>query len=114
MSSKSGNNKRSGLTRDSRLRSCSHCPVKLSTRASARSSAIIRRTCAAKTSGSRKLPCSARSSSSSSGMLQRKNDSRDASSISLIGCVEPAGTSGDSLSARNKNQGLTNIRDSAA
>ena len=51
LSSKSGNISRSGATFDSRLRSCSHWPMKLLTSASARSSAIIRRTCAASTPG---------------------------------------------------------------
>ena len=56
-------------------------PAKFATSASARGSAIIRRTCASSTPGSRSCPAIARSSNSSSGMLvHRKNDSRDASS----------------------------------
>ena len=82
-SSNSGNATGSG-TMLARSRSRSHCPAKLSTRACARSSASMRRTCSARTRGDFSVPRSARSSNGSSGMLlQRKNDNRDASSTSL-------------------------------
>jgi hypothetical protein len=56
-----------------------------------------------------------RSSSSSSGMLdQRKNDSREASSKSSIGCVEPGGTSGFSLRPEQEERADQKTRVSAA
>ena len=56
-----------------------------STSASAFGSASMRRTCCFSTAGVCSVPCAATRSSSSSGMLlHRKNDSRDASSRSLM------------------------------
>ena len=70
---------------DSRLRRYSHWSAKLVTRRRERGSASIRRTCRSSTAGLCSSPAIATSSSSSSGMLlQRKNESRDASSRSLI------------------------------
>ena len=110
LSSKSGNSSTSGVTL-SRLRSCSHWPVNAVISASARGSAIIRRTCASSTPGARSRPAIARFSSSSSGMLlQRKNDSRLASSSSVTRCGVPAGRLAGSLSERNRKAGLVRIR----
>ena len=89
------------------LRSCSHWPAKFSTSALAFGSASMRRTCWASVAGSCSLPRSARSSSSSSGMLlQRKNDSRDASSRSLIRYAAPGATFAGSRSTRNRKFGI--------
>ena len=72
----------------STFRSCSHWPAKFDTSASARRSSSIRRTWRSSTAGSFSRPCSAASSSSASGIvLHRKNESRDASSTSLIRCA---------------------------
>ena len=81
-----GSTDRQGRTAVSaRLRSCSHCPAKLLVSAAARGSASIRRTCRSSSTGSRRRPASADRSSASSGMLlQRKKESRDASSRSLM------------------------------
>ena len=88
--SKSGNSSVFGAM-FCRLRTCSHWPAKFSTSASAFGSASMRRTCASSTAGWRRRPAAARSSSASSGMLlQRKNDSRDASSMSLTRYAAPA------------------------
>ena len=63
----------------------SHCPAKLLISASDLGSASIRRTCRSSSFGSRSRFLTAASSSSSSGMLlQRRNDSRDARSTSLM------------------------------
>ena len=84
LSSNSGNRLTSGVTARM-FRSSSHCAAKLLTSADERGSASIRRTCAASTARSFSFPLSAASSSSSSGMLlHRKNDSREASSRSLM------------------------------
>ena len=83
---------------------------------SARGSASIRRTCCSSTAGvAAACPGSATVSSSSSGMLlQRKNDSRDASSRSLIAIRAcPARTPAGSRSTRNTNFGLARMRCSA-
>ena len=50
--SKSGKSRRSGLTRSSKLRTCSHWPTKFDTMTLARLSATMRRTCAFSTAGS--------------------------------------------------------------
>ena len=69
----------------SSARRFSHWPAKFSISAVDFGSATIRRTCFSSTAGSGSRPCSARVRSSSSGMLlQRKNDSRDASATSLM------------------------------
>ena len=69
----------------SRLRSRSHCPAKLVARLNERRSASILRVCFSSSSGRLSLPRIAASSSSSSGMLlHRKNESREASSRSLM------------------------------
>ena len=70
---------------ESKLRRCSHWLAKLVASDEAFSSASMRRTCDRRTSGLRSSPRSAVANSSWSGMeLQRKNDSREASSRSLI------------------------------
>ncbi len=63
----------------------SHWPVKFCTSACERGSAIMRPTCCRNVFGSCSLLAAASRISSMSGMLlQRKNDSRDASSRSLM------------------------------
>ncbi len=116
LSSKSGNISRSGTTFASRLRSCSHWPVKFSTSASARSSSSMRCACAASTLGSRSRPAAARSSSFSSGMLlHRKKDRREASSTSLTGCATPArNASRIFLDSIQKVRARKNARDAGA
>ncbi len=79
-------------------------------RACARESASMRCTCRRSTSGSRRSPRAATSSNSSSGMLlQRKNESRAASSRSLTGCMVPGLVSTGSRSTRNRNSGSTRM-----
>ena len=96
-----------------RLRSCSHWPAKFETIAVARGSASIRFTCRSSTAGWRSSPRRAASTSSSSGMLlHRKNDRREASSMSLIACAVPAGPV-SSCSARKMNLGLVRMLRSA-
>ena len=81
--SNSGYTSSTGVEPSSR-RSSSHWAEKLSTSARDRGSLSIRLTCASSTVRSRNRPFSARPSNSSSGMLlHRKNDSRDARSMSL-------------------------------
>ena len=81
--SKSGNISGSGVTPSSSRR-LSHCVAKFWTRASLLGSASIRRTCCSMHGWiAQLLPASARANSSSSGMLlQRKYESREASSKS--------------------------------
>ena len=63
----------------------SHWNTKLLASVIDRGSASMRATCSSSTAGSLSLPLMASSSSSSSGIVfQRKNDSFDASSRSLI------------------------------
>ena len=79
----------------------------------------MRRTCCSSTAGSLSLPLMARSSSASSGMLlHRKNDSREASSRSLMGYARSNASFGSvrlrrtvsgSRSMRNRNAGLVSI-----
>ena len=72
------------IVRSRSARTFSHWPVKLVTNDSDFGSASIRRTCCSSTAGSFSRPCAATVISSSSGMLlQRKNDSREASARSL-------------------------------
>ena len=100
-----------------RLRSSrrsSHCPAKLSTSASARGSASIRRTCRSSVPPFRSAPRRARSSSSSSGMLlQRKKERREASSTSPSGNAFPGATFAGSRSNLKRNCGSTSTRATA-
>ena len=98
---------------ESRLRRWSHCDAKFVTRLLDRGSASMRVTWRSSTAGLSRSPRAARSISSSSGMLlQRKNDSRDASSRSLIGYTPPADTRAGSRSMRKRNSGLDSTADS--
>ena len=113
VSSKVGNASRSGAL-FSRFRSASHWSGKFFVNAFERSSASIRRTCASSTPGARSRFRLARFSSSSSGMLlHRKNDRREASSVSAMRYGVPAATVNGSRSGRNTNEGLARIRRSA-
>ena len=95
------------------LRKCSHCPAKLATSASA--FGIVQHAPDLAFQHRRILkhdPWPATFSSSSSGMLlQRKNDSREASSKSLM--LMDGGSPAGSRSTRKTNFGLARIRCSA-
>ena len=84
LSSKSGNRRGSGFAAE-RLRRCSHCAAKLRhQRVGARIGEHAADLPLEHRAAARSVPRTAASSSGSSGMLlQRKNDSRDASSRSL-------------------------------
>ncbi len=74
----------------------------------------MRRTCRSSTAGFFSSPFAAASSRSSSGMLlQRKNDSRDASARSDRRYAAPGATPAGSGSTRSRNFGLARMRRSA-
>ncbi len=105
-SSKSGKARRSGFT-PSRFRRYSHCDAKFVTRLSLRWSASMRSICSPRVFLSLSKFCSARSSKTSSGpLLQRKNDKREASSVSLMRWSPDCF---DVRSNRNRKFGFTRI-----
>jgi len=77
--------------------------------------ASMRRTCASRTAGSVRRPCSATRSSSSSGtLLQRKNDRREAASTPPRRLGRARRHARRSRSTRNTNRGAARIRWSPA
>src|SRR5262245_16068042 len=94
-----------------RLRRWSHWPAKLRTNADDRRSASMRRIWSRSVAEWLSRPSRATRSSWSSGMLlQRKNDRRDASSVSETLYDVPAAAAAGSVSGRKTNEGLARMR----